>query len=103
MFDYLTENDKYHWDFVQIELNYLDWNYANEINDRNTDARYLYGELQKRGIPPVIMEPHLGGRLANVPQFVLPSASSATPNGAWRRGPSAMLALPRACSPCFLA
>lgn len=70
-FDYLlAENDRYHWDFVQIELNYLDWNYADEINPRNTDAVYLYGELEKRGIPAVIMEPLLGGRLANVPKFV---------------------------------
>ena len=63
-------HDKYKWDFVQIELNYLDWDYANEINDRNTDARYLYAELTKRGIPAVIMEPLLGGRLANVPQYI---------------------------------
>jgi predicted aldo/keto reductase-like oxidoreductase len=72
VFDYLlAENDKYHWDFVQIELNYLDWNYANEINSDNTDASYLYDELQKRGIPAVIMEPLLGGRLAKVPQYVV--------------------------------
>jgi len=72
VFDYLlSENDKYHWDFVQIELNWLDWNYANEINDRNTDASYLYAELQKLGIPAVIMEPLLGGRLANVPQYIV--------------------------------
>ena len=72
VFDYLlSENDKYHWDFVQIELNWLDWNYANEINDANTDACYLYAELQKRGIPAVIMEPLLGGRLAKVPQYVV--------------------------------
>lgn len=58
------------WDFVQIELNYLDWEFANEINERNTDAVYLYGELEKRGIPAVIMEPLLGGRLANVPQYI---------------------------------
>ena len=71
VFDYLlSQNDKYHWDFVQIELNYLDWKYANEINDRNTDAVYLYGELEKRNIPAVIMEPLLGGRLSNVPRFV---------------------------------
>ena len=71
VFDYLLSlHDKYQWDFVQIELNYLDWDYANEINDRNTDARYLYGELQKRGIPSVIMEPLLGGRLANIPQYL---------------------------------
>lgn len=67
VFDYLlAQHDKYHWDFAQIELNYLDWNYADEINDRNTDASYLYAELDKRGIPAVIMEPLLGGRLANV-------------------------------------
>ena len=72
VFDYLlAKHDKYKWDFVQIELNWLDWNYANEINDGNTDASYLYAELQKRGIPAVIMEPLLGGRLAKVPQYVV--------------------------------
>ena len=64
------DEGRYHWDFVQIELNYLDWNYADEINPRNTDAVYLYGELTKRSIPAVIMEPLLGGRLVNVPDFV---------------------------------
>lgn len=65
------DEGKYHWDFVQIELNYLDWNYADEINPRNTDAVYLYGELHKRNIPAVIMEPLLGGRLANVPDAIM--------------------------------
>lgn len=65
------DEGRYHWDFVQIELNYLDWNFADEINERNTDAVYLYGELQKRGIPSVIMEPLLGGRLANVPDAIV--------------------------------
>ena len=72
VFDYLLEqHDKYKWDFVQIELNYLDWQYADEINQRNTDAVYLYGELLKRGIPAVIMEPLLGGRLSNLPQYIV--------------------------------
>ena len=62
----LHDEGRYHWDFVQIELNYLDWFYANEINGGNVDAVTLYGELHKRGIPAVIMEPLLGGRLANV-------------------------------------
>ena len=66
----LAMHDKYHWDFCQIELNYLDWNFANEISKNNVDASYLYAELQKRGIPSVIMEPLLGGRLANLPQFL---------------------------------
>lgn len=67
VFDYLlSQHDEYHWDFVQIQLNYLDWKYAKQINPRNTDAEYLYNELHKRNIPSVIMEPLLGGRLSNV-------------------------------------
>ena len=74
IFDMLLQwhdEGRYHWDFVQIELNYLDWDWADEINKRNTDASYLYAELEKRGIPAVIMEPLLGGRLANVPDPVV--------------------------------
>ena len=72
VFDYLLENhDKYKWDFVQIQLNYLDWEHAKEINPRNTNAEYLYNELAKRNIPAVIMEPLLGGRLANVPDHIV--------------------------------
>ena len=68
VFDYLlSQHDKYHWDFVQIELNYLDWKHAKEINDLNTNAEYLYNELEKREIPVVVMEPLLGGRLSDVP------------------------------------
>ena len=54
------------WDFVQIQLNYVDWKHAKEVNERNTNAEYLYGELQKRHIPAIIMEPLLGGRLAHL-------------------------------------
>ena len=73
------DEGKYHWDFVQIELNYLDWHYANEINPRNTDAEYLYSELHKRGIPAVIMEPLLGGRLARVPDYIVAKMKSREP------------------------
>ncbi len=54
------------WDFVQIQLNYVDWKHAKEVNTRNTNAEYLYGELEKRNIPAIIMEPLLGGRLARI-------------------------------------
>ncbi len=64
------DEGRYHWDFVQIELNYLDWEYASRMNPSNTDAVYLYEELHRRNIPAVIMEPLLGGRLANVPDYV---------------------------------
>ncbi len=66
----LAEHEKYRWDFVQIQMNYLDWHHAKEINPRNTNAEYLYKELEKRGIPVVIMEPLLGGRLARVPDHI---------------------------------
>ncbi len=59
------------WDFVQIEMNYLDWKHAHEINEFNVNAEYLYDELHKRNIPAVIMEPLLGGRLSNLPQPVV--------------------------------
>ncbi len=71
VFDYLlSRHDEYKWDFVQIQMNYMDWKHAKEMNERNTDAEYLYNELYKRGIPVVIMEPLLGGRLSNVPDHV---------------------------------
>lgn len=67
----LAEHERYKWDFVQIQLNYLDWKYAKQINSRNTDAEYLYHELEKRHIPAIIMEPLLGGRLSNVPNNIV--------------------------------
>ena len=67
VYDYLLAQD-IKWDFVQIQLNYLDWRHA---TSRNVNAEYLYGELEKRGIPAIIMEPLLGGRLSNVPDHVV--------------------------------
>ena len=64
----LHDSGEYHWDFVQIEMNYVDWTHADGV--RNANAVYLYEELDKRGIPIVIMEPLLGGRLANVPDAI---------------------------------
>lgn len=72
VFDYLlAEHDRYKWDFVQIQLNYLDWGHSKTINPRNTNAEYLYHELEKRGIPAVIMEPLLGGRLSKLPDHIV--------------------------------
>lgn len=73
VFDYLLkkqDDGEIHWDFVQIQLNYIDWLHAKEVNPRNTNAEYLYGELTKRGIPVVIMEPLLGGRLATTTNHI---------------------------------
>ena len=70
-FDYfmeLEDSGEMHWDFCQIEMNYIDWRHADGV--RNVNAEYLYAELDKRGIPIIIMEPLLGGRLANVPEGI---------------------------------
>ena len=75
----MARHEQYHWDFVQIELNYLDWDYADEINNRNVDASYLYAELQKHHIPAVIMEPLLGGRLVNLPQYLMTELKQKAP------------------------
>ena len=64
----LYDEGEFVWDFCQIEMNYVDWKHADGI--RNVNADYLYAELEKRGIPVVIMEPLLGGRLANVPMGI---------------------------------
>lgn len=71
VFDYLlSKQDEYKWDFVQIQLNYLDWKRSKEEEPLSVNAHYLYDELEKRGIPAVIMEPLLGGRLAKVPDNI---------------------------------
>ncbi len=74
------DEGRYHWDFVQIEMNYLDWDYADEMNSRNTDASYLYAELYKRGIQVVVMEPLLGGRLNNVPDAIVEKFKTRRPD-----------------------
>lgn len=72
VFDYmLSLHDEIKWDFVLIQMNYLDWQHAKANNPSNTNAEYLYEELTKRGIPVMIMEPLLGGRLAKVPDHIV--------------------------------
>ena len=91
-FDWLLDhNDQYHWDFVQIQMNYLDWRHAGRGRRRgDADAEYLYGRLEKLGIQVVIMEPIRGGGLANVAdeireqmQAVRPDDSPATWGFRW--------------------
>lgn len=68
IFDHiLAYHEKVHWDFIQIQMNYSDWQNA---RGNNVNADYLYAELEKRNIPVVIMEPLLGGRLSNVPNHI---------------------------------
>ena len=71
VFDHLlSKHDEYKWDFVQIQLNYLDWKRSKDEEPLSVNAHYLYDELEKRNIPAVIMEPLLGGRLAKVPDNI---------------------------------
>lgn len=64
----LALHDTYHWDFVLIQLNYVDWHIA---KGSGIGAEYLYTELEKRGIPVNVMEPLLGGRLTRLPDHIV--------------------------------
>ena len=57
----------YNWEFVQIQLNYVDWkDMPLEDSDEACDSETLYNMLAEKNIPVVIMEPIRGGALANV-------------------------------------
>ncbi len=47
--------DKYKWDFVQLQINYYDW--------ESNDAKSFYKALEERNIPCIVMEPVRGGSL----------------------------------------
>lgn len=74
--DLVALHGKYHWDFVQIQMNWIDWRHAS----RDANAEYMYNELYSRGIPVVIMEPLLGGRLAKVPDPIAERLLSREPS-----------------------
>jgi predicted aldo/keto reductase-like oxidoreductase len=54
----------YPWDFVMIQLNYLDWGKVVSAARTNIDARRQYEICVEKGVPIWIMEPLLGGGLA---------------------------------------
>ena len=70
VFDFLLDHqDEYHWDFAQIQMNYLDWRHASlEKSGRrhDADAEYLYNKMEKTGVQTVVMEPLRGGALARM-------------------------------------
>jgi predicted aldo/keto reductase-like oxidoreductase len=73
-------HDKYHWDFAQIQMNYVDWHYAHEIEEENVNAEHLYNSLDARQIPIVIMEPLLGGRLGTLNDHMASLLKEREPN-----------------------
>jgi len=60
--------DNYEWDFVQIQINYLDYIMI--------DSKELYDKLCEKNIPVIVMEPVRGGFLANPPEEVAAKMSS---------------------------
>lgn len=62
----------HHWDFAQIQLNYLDW--------KNQQAQEQYNILTEAGIPVIIMEPVRGGKLADVSKDIEKMFKEAEPN-----------------------
>jgi len=60
----IIDSNFYNWEFVQIQMNYLDWKSMN--GSKTTDAKTLYTILAERNIPATVMEPIRGGALANV-------------------------------------
>ena len=61
----------YHWDFVQIQLNYYDWFYGS--------AQELYDMLEEARIPVMVMEPVHGGMLATLNEDACATLKAAAP------------------------
>ena len=83
-FDFLLDHqDEYHWDFAQIQMNYLDWRHAS-LNKggwrRDADAEYLYDKLEKTGVQAVVMEPLRGGALARMRKDLAQRLTALRPN-----------------------
>lgn len=70
VFDFAIDHqEEYHWDFAQIQMNYLDWRHAS-LNKKgwrkDADAEYLYNKMEKAGVQAVVMEPLRGGSLGSM-------------------------------------
>jgi len=68
----LTEHPE--MEFVQIQLNYLDW------DSEGIQSRLCYEVAKKHGVPVIVMEPVKGGTLAKVPAEVEETFKGYTPD-----------------------
>ena len=82
-FDYLLDhNEQYHWDFCQIQMNFLDWRHASLKQGRrvDADAEYLYNKCEKTGVQCVIMEPLRGGAFGRMAKELNDQLTAVRPN-----------------------
>ena len=82
-FDWLLDHqEQYHWDFCQIQMNFLDWRHASMRGGRRSDAdaEYLYGKCEKTGVQCVVMEPLRGGAFGRMAQELTDQLHAVHPN-----------------------
>ena len=87
-FDWLLDRqDEYHWDFVQIQMNFLDWRHASMRGGRRSDAdaEYLYDKCKKTGVQCVVMEPLRGGSFGRMAPELTEQLKAVHPNDSTAR------------------
>ena len=87
-FDWLLDhNEEYHWDFVQIQMNFLDWRHASLRGGRRSDAdaEYLYEKCEKTGVQCVVMEPLRGGAFGRMAQELTDQLKAVHPDDSTAR------------------
>jgi predicted aldo/keto reductase-like oxidoreductase len=88
-FDWLLDhNDDYHWDFVQIQMNFLDWRHASLNTSgwrKDADAEYLYNKCEKLDIQCVVMEPLRGGAFGRMAQELIDQLKERRPDDSTAR------------------
>ena len=87
-FDWLLDRqEEYQWDFVQIQMNFLDWRHASLRGGRrhDADAEYLYNKCEKTGVQCVVMEPLRGGAFGKMADELTAKLKAQRPNDSTAR------------------
>ena len=88
VFDWLLDHqEEYHWDFCQIQMNFLDWRHASMKKGRrvDADAEYLYAKAEKAGVQCVVMEPLRGGAFGKMAGELQDQLKAVRPNDSTAR------------------
>ena len=81
VFDWVLDHQsEYHWDFAQIQMNFLDWRHASSGRRHDADAEYLYNKCEKTGVQCVVMEPLRGGAFGRMAQELVDKLKAVRPN-----------------------